>query len=217
MPDDISRREFATAMAVVAGVALLPATGCAKSTTAPARTVETPSSSYGEDVGMGAVLVGYATRNGSTVEVAEEIGRTLGARGYSVSLQPMAEVASLEGYDAVVLGSAINGGRWLPEAREYADAHASELTAVPLAVFCVHAMNTGAGERKRERRLAYINDIREQLSPAEEGFFAGTGLDPDDTSAFTRWMFKLFGGDVEGDGRDWDAIREWAGGLRLSA
>ncbi len=74
-------------------------------------------------------------------------------------------------------------------------------------------MNTGTGERKRERRLAYISDIRGRLTSAEEGFFAGKGLDPDEASAFTRWMFRLFGGDVEGDGRDWDAIREWAGGL----
>ena len=52
------------------------------------------------------VLVGYATKNGSTVGVAQKIGETLGAQGHSVDVKPMADRPSLAGYDAVVLGSA---------------------------------------------------------------------------------------------------------------
>ncbi len=156
------------------------------------------------------VLVGYATKTGSTVGVAEEIGRTLGTRGYAVDVKPLKETPSLDGYDAVVLGSAINGGKWLPEAVEYAENNAAALCELPVAVFCVHAMNTGDDERALKKRRAYIDNIRATIEPADEGYFAGVGPKQAESSAFTRWMFRAFGGDVEGDGRDWDKIRAWA-------
>ena len=37
------------------------------------------------------------------------------------------EVTALEGYEAVVLGSAVYAGRWLEAARAFADRHAAEL------------------------------------------------------------------------------------------
>ena len=33
------------------------------------------------------------------------------------------------------------------------------------------------------------------------------GPTPEDTSLIARWAFKAFGGDGEGDVRDWDKIR----------
>ena len=49
------------------------------------------------------ILVVYATRYGSTQEVAEAVAGTLRERGLEVDLQPMRNVRSLEGYRAVVL------------------------------------------------------------------------------------------------------------------
>ena len=50
------------------------------------------------------VLVGYATRYGSTQEVAEAVAATLRENGHAVDIQPMREVRTLAGYSAVVLG-----------------------------------------------------------------------------------------------------------------
>src|SRR5439155_16364683 len=50
------------------------------------------------------VLVGYATRYGSTQEVAEAVAATLRERGLEVDIQPMREVRTLERYRAIVLG-----------------------------------------------------------------------------------------------------------------
>jgi hypothetical protein len=76
-------------------------------------------------------------------------------------------------------------------------------------------MNTGDDERDRRRRLAYIDEIRELVDPADEAFFAGMGLDPEEASVVERWAFRIFGGDVVGDGRDWVKIRGWAEGLAI--
>ena len=62
------------------------------------------------------ILVTYATRAGSTAEVAAACAETLAARGYAVDVKPVKEKTQLTGYSAVVLGSAIRMGDWLPEA-----------------------------------------------------------------------------------------------------
>lgn len=156
------------------------------------------------------VLVTYASRTGSTTGVAEAIGKTLAERGYRVDVMPMQEAPSIFEYDAVVLGSAVNGGAWLPEAMSFVQANSSALKDVPTAAFCVHSMNAGTDPKQTKRRLAYLKGVRALVTPCDEGFFLGTGPDPTDTSRFARWAFKTFGGAGEGDMRDWDKIDAWA-------
>jgi len=161
------------------------------------------------------VLVGYATRTGSTTDVAEAIGRTLGERGYAVDVKPLREKPSLGGYDAVVVGSAINGAEWLPEAIGWVESNATVLSDIPTAAFCVHSMNGGSDEKQTRKRLAYLAKVRAVVTPMAEGFFLGKGPAADDTSFIARWAFKAFGGTAEGDARDWAKIRTWAEGLEL--
>lgn len=161
------------------------------------------------------VLVGYATGTGSTTGVAEAIGKTLGERGFSVDVKPMKQRPSVQGYDAVVLGSAINGGQWLPEAIAFLEANREALQQVSTSLFCVHAMNCGPDAKKTKRRLAYLDKERALVTPASEGFFAGVGPTGANANAIARWAFRAFGGDVEGDGRDWGQIARWAQGLEL--
>jgi menaquinone-dependent protoporphyrinogen oxidase len=170
----------------------------------------TPSTTYVGGAAVGKrVLVGYATGKGSTVGVAEAIGKTLGERGFSVDVKPMDGRPPVEGYDAVVLGSAVNGGKWLPEAISFAEANKRALGKVPVAVFCVHAMNFGDEPKPTKRRLAYLNDVRALVTPCAEGFFGGVAPLGEDTSFILRAAFKAFGGEA-GDTRDWDAIGAWA-------
>lgn len=64
----------------------------------------------------GKVLVIYSTRTGSTKGVAEGIGTTLSGLGEDVDVAPMQGVTNLSQYSAVIAGSAIQAGKWLPEA-----------------------------------------------------------------------------------------------------
>lgn len=156
------------------------------------------------------VLVGYATGAGSTVGVAEAIGKRLADLGHEVDVKSMKERPSVTGYDAVVLGSAINGGKWLPEATSFLQANRAALAQLPVSLFCVHAMNCGSDPKKTQRREAYLDVERTIVKPAAEGYFAGTGPSAVDANPVAKWAFRLFGGDVEGDGRDWEAIAAWA-------
>ncbi|MDH5280611.1 MAG: flavodoxin, partial [Thermoleophilia bacterium] len=58
--------------------------------------------------GQPAILVAYATKKGSTREVAEEIGGALVKRGLLADVRPASEVRSLEPYTGVVLGGALH-------------------------------------------------------------------------------------------------------------
>jgi hypothetical protein len=65
------------------------------------------------------VLVGHANAHGSTREIAERIAARLSAQGLPVEIHPMDQAQAAAGYDAFVLGSAIHGGDWLPEAATF--------------------------------------------------------------------------------------------------
>ena len=64
------------------------------------------------------VLVSAASRYGATAEIAQVIGQALSEQGLTVAVIPPGDVDSLDGYDAVIIGSAVYMGHWLDPAKE---------------------------------------------------------------------------------------------------
>jgi menaquinone-dependent protoporphyrinogen oxidase len=163
------------------------------------------------------IVVAYASRTGSTTGVAEAIGKTLAEGGVQVDVLPMQEVKNLSLYSAVVAGSAIQNKQWLPEAMQFVQTNRAELASKPFAAFLV-CMTLGMrnGESYRPFVSGFLAPVRSLVKPVSEGLFAGT-LDIAKIPSFgDRLKFRLsvlFGAWSEGDHRDWNAIREWAGGL----
>ncbi len=62
------------------------------------------------------VLVSAASRHGATTGIAERIGQVLLGRGFEVTVIEPGKADTIELYGAVVLGSAVYLGRWLPDA-----------------------------------------------------------------------------------------------------
>lgn len=154
------------------------------------------------------ILVAYATRAGSTAEVAAEVGSTLSQRGFLVDVKPVKEVQALEGYQAIVLGSAVRMGNWLPEMVDFVKAQQQRLGALPVSLFTVHLLNLEENEASRAARQAYLQAVRPLLRPTEEAYFAGK-MDFSRLSFFDRMVAKLVKA-VETDRRDWNAVRAWA-------
>ncbi len=83
------------------------------------------------------ILVAYATRYGSTQDVAEQIAATLRKCGLKVEVKPAKQVRSLEGYCAVVLGAPFYIGSWLKDAQRFLEQHQVALLERPVAVFAL--------------------------------------------------------------------------------
>ena len=81
------------------------------------------------------ILVTYASRSGSTAEVAEAISKTLTEGGAQVDVIPMRDVKDISLYRAVIVGSAIRQSKWLPEAVQFVRAHQETLRHKSFAMF----------------------------------------------------------------------------------
>ena len=157
------------------------------------------------------ILVAYATRAGSTSEIAKVIGETLASHGTAVDVLPIKSVTDLTGYQAVVVGSAVRYSSLLPEAVKFVEQNRAVLAQRPLAIFAAHILNMGSDEASRQNRSVYLDSVRKLVLPRAEACFAGVG-DPKKVALFERLLFKAIK-PPEGDYRDWPAIRAWAESL----
>jgi menaquinone-dependent protoporphyrinogen oxidase len=157
------------------------------------------------------ILVAYATRTGSTAEVAEAIARRLCEAGLSAEVRPVADVAGVEGYFGAVLGSAIRYSSWLPEMTDFLSANRDALAVMPVAFYSMHMLSLGDDPAAKAERTKYTAQARQAVTPVDEAFFAGK-IDPARLSLFDRLAVRLVKSPV-GDRRDWTRIWEWAAAL----
>jgi menaquinone-dependent protoporphyrinogen oxidase len=163
---------------------------------------------------MNKILVTYATRAGSTAEVASIVAEVLRAAGATVDVKFVTAVHEVQGYDAVVVGSAIRMGHWLPEAVAFVQAHREPLSHIPIAYFLVSGLLRNDTPETRRKVLAFLDPVRKILEPTSIGLFAGK-IDYSRMDGFDRSIAEAVGSSG-GDWRNWEAIRYWAQGLQLS-
>ena len=149
------------------------------------------------------ILVTYASKHGSTEEVAEAVAERLREAGLRTHLVPVAEVEDLDGYDGVVLGTALYMGRVHHDARHLLKRFHRALATVPVAVFAMGPRTLEerevAGSRKQ---LGWALSKAPDIEPVAVAIFGGVLHQADQHFPFNRMP--------ETDARDWDAIREWA-------
>jgi menaquinone-dependent protoporphyrinogen oxidase len=164
------------------------------------------------------ILVTYASRAGSTAEIAEAIGKTLRQDGTQVDVLPVKDVRDISPYRAVIVGSPIRASKWLPEAMQFVQAHRSELARKPFATFTASitlAMSNGDGYRQAVS--GWIAPVRVLVKPLSEGLFPGV-LDftklPLTFDTLKLRLVVALGIFPKDDRRNWNAIRAWAESLR---
>jgi menaquinone-dependent protoporphyrinogen oxidase len=158
------------------------------------------------------ILVAYATRYGSTQEVAEAVASTLRERGLAVDIQPMRQVHTLDQYRAVVLGAPLYMFHWHKDALHFLARHRAALTARPVAIFALGPFHAEEKEFQEvrgqlEKELAKFPWLR----PAAIAIFGGK-FDPQKLTFPYNLVPGLKNMPVS-DVRDWTAIRTWASDL----
>jgi menaquinone-dependent protoporphyrinogen oxidase len=156
------------------------------------------------------VLVTYASWAGSTREVAESIGADLKGQGLDVAVLPVGEVKTLEGYQAVILGSAARIGQLNGGAKRFVNRFKKALAGLPTAYFVVCMTMSEDTAANRQTVSAYLNPLKAVKEPLAEGLFGGV-MDP--AKLGFPWG-ALMKNQVTKDARDWNAIHAWAEGLR---
>ena len=162
------------------------------------------------------ILVAYASKYGSTQEVADAVAVRLREEGLVVDLQPMRKIHSLAGYRAVVLGAAIYYSFWHKDARDFLTKHASDLSQHPVAVFALGPNGTGEDEMRDsqaqlDKELAKFPWLKPVGMALFGGRFPARLRFPD--SLVAALPASPMHGLPASDARDWTAISNWAGNL----
>jgi menaquinone-dependent protoporphyrinogen oxidase len=159
------------------------------------------------------VLIAYATKYGSTAEVAEAIAKTLEKAGVATDLRDTSSVKDLSAYRAVVFGAPLYNARLLKAGRRFLKGNRLALADMPLAVFTLGPLGAGVKEREAARRQLDRSLARRlEIQPLSVAIFAGA-IDrsklrfPDMHAPPLKPLFPAT------DVRDWQAIEEWATGL----
>jgi menaquinone-dependent protoporphyrinogen oxidase len=154
------------------------------------------------------VLVAYASKRGSTAEIAETVAATLRREGLKVCLEPAGDVQSLERFDAVVLGSAVYMKRWRGDARHFLKKHRKALRQMPFWAFSSGPVGDPAQDDPAWMEPPKLAEKIDDLGGRGHVVFGGCA------PAEPRGMVER--AMVDGipkeyrDRRDWDEIRTWA-------
>jgi menaquinone-dependent protoporphyrinogen oxidase len=160
------------------------------------------------------VAVVYASKHGSTREIAERIGAVLKLEGADAEVLDAEHPPNLDGYDAVVLGSAVYAGRWRSEARRFVRRHRDQLTALPLWLFSSGPVGEGAEDPGNAHEPRRVHETSERLGARDHVVFGGRVPEGPDAGFIAHAMAEKMTPE-ERDARNWDAIEAWARGIAL--
>lgn len=154
------------------------------------------------------VLVAYASRRGSTAEIAETVAATLRREGLGVCLERAEDVQSLEPYDAVVLGSAVYMKRWRGDARHFLKKHRKALKQIPFWVFSSGPVGDPANDNPEWNEPPKIAEKVEEMAGRDHVVFGGS-LPAEPQGLMEKAMIEATPREFR-DRRDWAQIRDWA-------
>lgn len=168
------------------------------------------------------VLVVYASMYGSTGGIAKAIGEELCFGNAQVDVKYVKNVTDLSSYDSVVVGSAIRGSEWLPEAVDFVKTHRDKLGSIPVGYFlaCMSLARPDSPEKEvlmTQRAASWLEPLYEEIpevKPVGVGLFGGA-IHFDKLPTIQRLMYPIIAGNsLEGDFRNWEKIKAWTRDVR---
>jgi len=124
------------------------------------------------------ILVAYATREGQTAKIAEEIeniGVRMGVDVDCVKVDAVTEHALTDRYQGVLVGGSIHLGDFEPELTAFVQRRRSELEALNASFFAVCLTEAEKGDLARETVFGYLQKLSQltRWHPAMMTAFAG--------------------------------------------
>jgi menaquinone-dependent protoporphyrinogen oxidase len=161
------------------------------------------------------VLVAYATGHGATAEIGQFIRDALREKGLDVVAENVADVTSVAGYDAFIIGSPIYGNMWRTEFSQFLGRFAAALQGKPTFMFisCIRVLESDGPAYVQKEYLYW--PMLEKAGIQQVQVFSGK-LDLKTTNFEERWTLaarwdsETLPDMRNGDFRDWEAIRTWA-------
>ncbi len=206
MKQRISRREFLKTAAIGVGITALSGTGVVSlaTRTPPVNLYELESTGKMEDK----ILITYASRYGSTAEIAREMAKVFEKYGQNLDVYPIHQVKDISAYHSIIVGSAVQRAQWLPEAVKFVKDNRLLLRRIPTAYFTVCLTMAHDNDANRQKAQRFLDEVHEYNHADLEGYFGGL-LDFKRMSWLDQTIMKSRGRDNEGDYRDWNAIQAW--------
>jgi menaquinone-dependent protoporphyrinogen oxidase len=149
------------------------------------------------------ILVAYASKHGSTTEIAARLAEKLRAAGHDVDLGTVAQVADVGTYDGYVVGSAVYYGGWMKEATAFVLSNTAWLARRPVWLFSSGPVGAAPPADPKE-----LPALREEIAPLDHRVFYGA-LDRHGLSIGEKIVVSAVKA-PDGDYRDWREIEAWA-------
>ena len=153
------------------------------------------------------VLVAFASKMGSNAEIAVVIGGALAEAGLEVDVSPARTVRELDGYDAVVLGSALYAAHWQRDAHRFVNRLRGPLERRALWLWSSGPLDRALAARDLPPAANVLETMRDLPFRAHRTF--GGRLDPDQPGVDEQILRTH----QTGDFRDWQAIRAYAASI----
>lgn len=158
-------------------------------------------------------LVTYATKYGSTADIAEVIGESIRGEGIQADVMPSKDADVIESYDLVIVGSPVYAGKWLSDATDFLKRNSASLKDKKVAFFAAGLIMNEDTPENRLKMEESLKEAKEIVSPFATGFFAGK-LEYKKLSFPVRMLVKAMKSS-EGDFRDFEKIGEWGRSLLI--
>jgi menaquinone-dependent protoporphyrinogen oxidase len=151
------------------------------------------------------ILVGVASKHGSTEDIANRVAERLRVRGQLVDVMPLSDGCDVEQYDVCVIGSAVYMGSWRKEARRFVDSNTNALTRRPVWLFSSGPLGDDAISGMPSDSVEHLEH---QVAAVDHQMFRGR-LDRDRLAPTERLVAAMVHAPA-GDFRSWDDIDRWA-------
>lgn len=156
------------------------------------------------------ILITYASKHGSTAEIAEKIYKILKEENLICDFQAVETVKDISPYHTIILGSAVYIGQWRKSTVKFLKKNEALLANKNIWLFSTGP--TGEGDPiellKGWKYPDALKDTIDKINPEEITVFHGV-LDETKLNTFEKMTIKMVKAPM-GDFRDWDEVNKWA-------